>query len=76
MVYIDYGANIFRKKILEMVPDDRPYILEDLFPRLIDMGELLAYEVRERFYEIGSLQGLRDFEDFVKESHIEGAYRG
>jgi MurNAc alpha-1-phosphate uridylyltransferase len=65
-VFIDYGANIFSKKVLEMVPADRFYTLEELFPRLIEMGELLAYEVKERFYEIGSPQGLREVEEHVK----------
>lgn len=65
MVYIDYGANIFRKEVLSLVPEDQPYRLEELFPRLIERGELLAFEVRERFYEIGSLQGLRDFKKYV-----------
>jgi len=28
-------------------------------------GELAAFEVAERFYEIGSLQGLEDTEQFL-----------
>lgn len=65
MVYIDYGANIFRKKVLSLVPEDQFYRLEELFPRLTEREELLAFEVGERFYEIGSLQGLKDFEKYV-----------
>jgi NDP-sugar pyrophosphorylase family protein len=67
MVYIDYGLHIFRKRALDMVPDNRSYSLEELFPRLIAMRELLAYEVEERFYEIGSPQGFRDFSNYIKE---------
>ena len=66
MTYIDYGANIFRKKTLEMVPKDQFYSLEDLLPRLIAMGELMAFEVKERFYEIGSREGLREFEEYIR----------
>jgi len=66
MVYIDYGANIFRKEILQMIPKGEFCSLEDIFPKLADMGELLAYEVQERFYEIGSPQGINDFEEFIK----------
>jgi len=65
MVYIEYGANIFRKEVLEMIPEGR-YTLEQLFPQLIKKQELLAYEVSERFYEIGSLKGLSEFEKFDK----------
>jgi len=65
MVYIDYGANIFRKEVLKMVPEGQPYPLEELFPRLIVKEELLAYEVTERFYEIGSPQGIKDFAEYI-----------
>ena len=64
-VYIEYGLNIFKKEVLRFVPEDQTYSLDDLFPRLIEKGELLAYEVTERFYEVGSLQGLREFEEFA-----------
>jgi NDP-sugar pyrophosphorylase family protein len=67
MVYIDYGVNALRKEVLKMVPKDRFYSLEDLFIRLIGMKELLAFEVKERFYEIGSLRGLQEFEQYVAE---------
>ncbi len=66
MVYIDYGANIFRKEALEMIPESQFYSLDELFPRLIEMDELLRFEVKERFYEIGSPQGLKDFEDYIR----------
>jgi NDP-sugar pyrophosphorylase family protein len=66
MFYIDYGVSVFRKRVLDMVPDGRFYSLEDLFPRLIALKELIAYEVTERFYEIGSPQGLRDFKEYIE----------
>ncbi len=66
MVHIDYGANIFRKEALKMIPENQFYSLDDLFPRLIEMDELLAFEVKERFYEIGSPQGLKEFEEYIR----------
>jgi len=66
MVYIDYGAVIFRKEVLQLIPENRFYSLEDLFIRLIGIEQLLAFEVTERFYEIGSPSGLRDFEEFAR----------
>jgi MurNAc alpha-1-phosphate uridylyltransferase len=66
MVYIDYGANLFRKRVLELVPEGQFYSLEDLFAQLIERKELLAYEVKERFYEIGSLQGLTEFGEYME----------
>jgi NDP-sugar pyrophosphorylase family protein len=66
MVYIDYGAVIFRKEVLQLIPENRFSPLEDLFIRLIGIEQLLAFEVTERFYEIGSPSGLRDFEEFAR----------
>ena len=68
MVYIEYGANIFKKEVLNMIPENQLYSLDALFPRLIEREELLAFEVKERFYEIGSPQGLKDFEKYMKEA--------
>jgi len=56
-----------KKEALNMIPENQFYSLDDLFPRLIEMGELLAFEVKERFYEIGSPQGLMEFEHYIKE---------
>ncbi|OGO07931.1 MAG: hypothetical protein A2Y92_04300 [Chloroflexi bacterium RBG_13_57_8] len=66
MVYIDYGAQVFRKAALDLIPADSFYPLEDLFTVLISQKQLLAYEVEERFYEIGSLQGLREFSEYLR----------
>jgi len=67
-VYIEYGANIFRKAALELIPEGLPYSLEELFPELIRRKELLAYEVKERFYQIGSLEGLEEFKRYVRQT--------
>ena len=37
-----------------------------LFQQLIARQELLAYEVKRRFYEIGSVNGLAEFTEYVK----------
>ncbi len=60
-VYIDYGASIFRREVLDWLPVNQPYSLKQLFKRLIVERELLAYKVTERFYEIGSPGGLEEF---------------
>ncbi len=65
MVYIDYGVSIFKKKVLDMIPKNEVYMLEELFPELIKQNEMLAFETKERFYEIGSNRGLYEFEHYV-----------
>jgi len=66
MIYIDYGLNILSQDCLEFIPENQLYSLEELFTRLIEKEELLAFEVKERFYEIGSPQGLKEFENFAR----------
>ena len=66
MVYIEYGANIFKKAVLEMIPENQFCSLDELFPRLIDQKQLLAFEVKERFYEVGSPLGLTEFVEFIR----------
>jgi MurNAc alpha-1-phosphate uridylyltransferase len=70
-VYIDYGAHIFKKEVLAMIPENQFYSLEDLFIHLVERGELMAFEVKERFYEIGSFQGLKEFEEYVTERQYD-----
>ncbi|MBI2853652.1 MAG: NTP transferase domain-containing protein [Chloroflexi bacterium] len=65
MVYIDYGVNLFDKRVLEMIPVDEAYGMEGLFEQLIAKRELLSYEVGKRFYEIGSHQGLAEFQALI-----------
>jgi NDP-sugar pyrophosphorylase family protein len=65
MVYIDYGASILRKKTLELVPPNQVCSLEQLFSQLIEQEELLAFEVKERFYHIGTKESLEEFESFT-----------
>lgn len=65
MVYIDYGASILRKETLRLVPQDQSYSLEELYSELIDRKQLLAYAVDKRFYQIGSLEGLHEFQRYI-----------
>jgi NDP-sugar pyrophosphorylase family protein len=66
MTYIDYGLSVLaRDLVLERVPPDGPHDLADLFTDLGERGELAGHEVTERFYEIGSDDGLADLEELL-----------
>ena len=47
--------------------DDRrvPSDLAALYQNLVSRGELAAWESPDRFYEIGSLEGIRDLTEFL-----------
>ena len=70
MIYIDYGASIFRKKALELVPPNQVYSLEEFLDQLIEQEELLAYEVNKRFHQIGSPEGLEEFREFILKGEV------
>ena len=65
MVYIDAGVSVLRKEVLESVPPGEVYTLEALYQGLIQAKKLAAYETRQRFYEIGSPEGLEEFRNLV-----------
>lgn len=70
MVYIDFGVSILRKQTLDFIPPKRFVDLEEVYQKLIKRKELLAYETLQRFYEIGSRRGLKEFKELVKSGYI------
>jgi NDP-sugar pyrophosphorylase family protein len=67
MRHIDYGLGIFRREAFDEVPDDRPYDLAAVYQDLLRRGELAAWESPERFYEIGSPEGIRELTEFLSQ---------
>jgi len=65
MVYIDEGISILRKETLHSFPSGKPFALDEIFQRLIQKKELLAFQTKQRFYEIGSPEGLDDFKELI-----------
>jgi len=65
MRYVDYGLSAFRR---DLFPDlsSRAFDLAVLLNGLSLEGQLAGFEVKERFYEIGSPEGLRDFEEYLE----------
>jgi N-acetyl-alpha-D-muramate 1-phosphate uridylyltransferase len=66
MRYIDYGLTICSRSIFAEYPADEPFDLASLFEKLSQRGELAGYEVYQRFYEIGSQQGLRELDQLLR----------
>lgn len=67
MVYIDYGLSVLsRGRVMREISANEKSDLAAFFTRASREGSLLGYEVKERFYEIGSPQGLADLEQLLK----------
>jgi len=67
MQYIDYGLSCFRRDAFD---HHTPADLAALFHDLSLQGRLAAFQVHERFYEIGSPAGLHDFEQYIEGCEI------
>jgi NDP-sugar pyrophosphorylase family protein len=66
MRHIDYGLGAFQRTAFDDIPADQPSDLAAVYQGLLRRGELAAWESPERFYEIGSMEGIRDLEEFLK----------
>lgn len=66
MRHIDYGLGMFAAGAFAGRPAGQPFDLADLYERLVAQGQLMGYEVAERFYEIGSPDGLRETDAFLR----------
>ncbi len=66
MRHIDYGLSLFKAPVFESYATDRPFDLTEVMGKLVRERQLAGYEVRERFYEIGSPAGLAELESLLK----------
>ena len=62
MRYIDYGLSMFHSSVFEERPAGAAFDLSEVMQKLVASGQLAGFEVAERFYEIGSPQGLAELE--------------
>jgi NDP-sugar pyrophosphorylase family protein len=63
MQYLDYGLSCFRRDLFDdLAHSDLAGVFHDLSLE----GRLAGFQVHERFYEIGSPAGLRDFEQYLE----------
>jgi NDP-sugar pyrophosphorylase family protein len=72
MIYIDYGLGVFKRSSIESVPVNEYYDLTDVYRNLLAAGDLAACEVSERFYEIGSPEGIKDLEFYLSDGMASG----
>ncbi|HEY6824854.1 MAG TPA: hypothetical protein VI195_10470, partial [Steroidobacteraceae bacterium] len=65
MAHIDFGLSVLSRSLFDRYAPALVLDLADILHELSLRGELAAFEVSERIYEIGSLQGLKDTEEFL-----------
>jgi NDP-sugar pyrophosphorylase family protein len=65
MEFIDYGLGLFQPEVFASLPARQPADLADIYQSLVKIRQLLAYETRERFYEVGSFEGLHELDELL-----------
>jgi len=70
MEYIDYGAAILQAEIFQPQASSKveqsAFDLADLYQQMVVKGQMVGYEVAQRFYEIGSHSGLEEARSFFE----------
>ena len=66
MRHIDYGLSLFKASVFEAYAADQVFDLAEVMGKLVREKQLAGYEVRERFYEMGSPAGLAELETLLR----------
>ncbi len=60
--YVEAGVLCLRRSVIEPLPPELPYGLEDrLFPDLVSKRQMWSFVTTQRFYDIGTPQRLEEF---------------
>lgn len=66
MHHIDYGLGIFQASAFDTFPRDAAVDLADVQKSLVDRHQLAGLEIKQRFYEIGSPEGLKELDVLLR----------
>ena len=65
--YIDYGILGLSTELLVKADAGTRFDLGTVILKGISLGQMIGYEIHERFYEVGSLNGILALEEFLKD---------
>jgi NDP-sugar pyrophosphorylase family protein len=65
MRHIDYGVGVLNAAVFAPYPDNVPFDLAEVYSHLVSEKQIAAYEVKQRFYEIGSREGLAELDSLL-----------
>ena len=70
MRHIDYGISVLTAGVFAGFADNVPFDVADLYSRLVSEKQMAAYEVKQRFYEIGSAAGLLELDALLRNKTV------
>jgi N-acetyl-alpha-D-muramate 1-phosphate uridylyltransferase len=69
--FIDYGVSILKRETLINFFERQSWELPEYFEAISTSKKLFGHECFERFYEIGSDNGIKDFEKYAKKHNLQ-----
>jgi NDP-sugar pyrophosphorylase family protein len=70
MRHIDYGLGVFRATAFDGFARDAVVDLAEVQKGLVSQRQLAGYEMHERFYEIGSHEGLNELDALLRSGKL------
>ena len=70
MRHIDYGISVLTAAVFAGFPNNVPFDVADLYSQLVSKKQIAAYEVKQRFYEIGSAEGLAELDALLRNKTV------
>jgi NDP-sugar pyrophosphorylase family protein len=70
MRHIDYGIFVLTAEVFAGIADNAAFDVADLYSRLVSEKQMAAHEVKQRFYEIGSAQGLAELDALLRNNTV------
>ena len=67
MTHIDYGLGILKPEVFRQFAKSSNFDLAEIYGPLSEKGMLASFEASNRFYEIGSHDGLKELNDILQE---------
>ena len=68
MEFIDYGLGLVRPEVFLPLELNQPADLVTIYQKLVAENKLFAFEVKQRFYEIGSFEGLQELDGLLSQN--------
>lgn len=69
--FVDYGYQIFNKQIFKNI-DKKVFDLNLIVRELIKKNDIEIEFIKKRFYEIGSLKGVKEFKKYLMDLKLNG----
>jgi len=68
MEHIDYGLGILKSNVFTNYPEGQALDLVEVYQDLLKANRLAGYEIATCFYEVGSFSGIKNFENYLKQT--------